>query len=230
MHVPDILLMPKISDPYTIHTSGENFPGKSKAPFERAIKDLDLHQYEAAILEFQDAVTAAPKFADGWHALGVAYANTGKLELAKDAFAKAVEASPKLLTAYVALTRTCLQLRDWQCAADNADRFIKLDLKRQYSEIYLHQAVARFQLKDLPGAEQSANEMIRLDPPHRFPRAEYVLGRILEEKGDVEGAREHMMKYLSLETKAPDAEQVEAHMEALGKPEAAAINPELELL
>jgi hypothetical protein len=35
-----------------------------------------------------------------------------------------------------------------------------------------------------------------------------------------------MMKYISLEAKASDAKQVQAHREVSGKPEAAAINPE----
>jgi hypothetical protein len=39
-----------------------------------------------------------------------------------------------------------------------------------------------------------------------------------------------MMKYLSPDAKASDAKQVQAHMEVSGKPEAAATNPDLELL
>jgi hypothetical protein len=108
---------------------------------------------------------------------------------------------------------------------------LKVDTKHNYPEIYMHQAVARFELKDVAGAEQSANELIRIDPKSKYPRIEYVLGRILEAKGDLEGARAHMMKYLSLDAVAKDAEQVQAHMLALGKPEAAQTGPpNLELL
>ena len=80
-------------------------------------------------------------------------------------------------------------------------------------------------------AEQSANEMIRLDPKSKYPRIEYVLGRILEAKGDINGAREHMMKYLSLDAVSTDTEQVQAYMLALGKPDAGKVDPpDLELL
>jgi Tfp pilus assembly protein PilF len=226
-----MVISPAVADPYTIHTSGENFPGKSKAPFMKAMKALDAHNMPEAIKDLQAALDAAPKFSDGWHALGVVYDKSGHKAEAKDAYTKAIDADPKMLQSYVALARVCLVLKDWQCAADTSGRMKKVDTKHDYPEIYLHEAVARFGLKDLAGAEQSANEMIRLDPKSKFPRIEYVLGRILEAKGDINGAREHMMKYLSLDAVSKDAEQVQAHMLALGKPEAAKVNPpDLELL
>lgn len=230
IHVPDIILNPAVPDPYTIRMNGDDFPGKAKRPFNKAMDAVDAHNTAEAIKDLQESVAIAPKFSEGWHALGVVYDKSGNTRAAKDAYEKAIEANPKLLPAYVTLARACLKLKDWQCAADTSDRMVKEDNKHLYPEIYLHQAVARFELKDLAGAEQSADEMIKLDPKHKYPRIEYVLGRILEEKGDINGAREHMMKYLDLEATSPDAEQVQAHMLALGKPAAAQINPDLEVL
>ncbi|HEY2842964.1 MAG TPA: VWA domain-containing protein, partial [Bryobacteraceae bacterium] len=46
----------------------------------------------------------------------------------------------------------------------------------------------------------------------------YVLGVILEAKGDYAGAREHMAQYLALDLKPADAEQIRARMDNLGKP------------
>jgi Tfp pilus assembly protein PilF len=225
VNVPDIVMSTAVPDPYTIHTSGDNFPGKSKGPFLKAMKALDDHNMPEAIKNLQEAVNAAPKFSDGWHALGVVYDKSGHKQEAKDAYTKAVETDPKALQSYVALARICLQMKDWQCASDNSERLMKIDTKHVYPEIYMHQAVARFELKDLAGAEQSANEMIRLDPKSKYPRIQYVLGRILEAKGDINGAREHMMKYLSLDAVSKDAEPVQAHMLALGKPQAEQVSP-----
>jgi hypothetical protein len=85
-------------------------------------------------------------------------------------------------------------------------------------------------LKDLNGAEMSIQEAIRLDAGHKKPREEYVLGRILEAKGDVNGAREHMKKYLELEPAPLDVDRVKTHLENLGKPEAGVVDPSLEVL
>jgi hypothetical protein len=76
----------------------------------------------------------------------------------------------------------------------------------------------------------SIQEAIRLDPGHKRPREEYVLGRILEAKGDLDGARQHMTKYLELEQAPLDVQQVKAHLSSLGKPEASAVDPQLEVL
>lgn len=230
VHVADIMLMPKVPDPYTIHVSGDNYPAKAKAPFEKAMRGIDTGNYEDAVINLKVAVATAPKFGEGWHALGVVYSNTGRPELAQDAFQKAIDANPKLLTAYVTLTRTCLLLKQWQCAADTSARLIRADLKHIYPEIYLHQAVAFFYQKKLDAAEQSANEFLHYDGAKRMPRVEYVIGRILEAKGDLDGARTHIARYLTLEPMALDHELMEGRLQLIGKPEAADINVDLELL
>ena len=56
------------------------------------------------------------------------------------------------------------------------------------------------------------------------------MGRVLEAKGDINGARDHMKTYLELQPTATDAENVQTHMLALGKPEKEATEPELEPL
>ena len=105
---------------------------------------------------------------------------------------------------------------------------LKADPKHTYPEIYLHRAVAGYQLKDLAGAEQNIQEALRLDPRHKRPRGEYVLGRILEAKGDMNGAREHIAKYLELDPGAPDVDIVRSHLEGIGKPDQ--LEPDLEPL
>jgi len=86
--------------------------------------------------------------------------------------------------------------------------------------------VARYQLKDLDGAAASAQEAVKL----RIPRAEYVLGRTLEAKGDAAGAREHISKYLEEDKNAPDAATIRTHLENIGKPGAQGVEPDLERL
>jgi Tfp pilus assembly protein PilF len=228
--LPPLVLTGASADPYAIRVSGDSIAGRAKGPFDKAMKALDAHKFDEAISQLQTAVATAPKFAEGWHALGVVEDRTGKFAAARDAYTHAVEADPKFLSAYVTLARVCIRTKDWQCVLGAADSLIKVDAKRTYPEIYLHKAVAQYGLKDLAGAEESAQEAIRLDPKHTKPREEYVLGRILEAKGDLKAAREHMSRYLELEATAPDAELVQGHMLGLGKPGNAGVEPELEPL
>jgi Flp pilus assembly protein TadD len=230
LRVAPLVISTVTADPYTIHLAGDEIPRHAKGPFEKALKAIDARDYDEAIRDLQASVAAAPKFADGWHALGVVYDTKDMTAQARDAYAHAIEAAPKQLPSYVTLARLCIKTKDWQCALENSDRLIKLDTKHLYPEIYVHRAVAEYELKDLPAAEESVQEAIRLDTRHKYPRAEYVLGRILEEKGDIDGARAHIQKYLELEPTAKDAEAVQSHMLGLGKPNKAGTEPELEPL
>ena len=146
---------------------------------------------------------------------------------ARAAFEHAIEADPKLLPAYVMLARLCIKTKDWEGAEKAAAALMKADPKHPYPEIYLHLAVARYGLKDLSGAEKRARSPA-IRSTHQRPRAEYVLGRILEAKGDTTGAKEHMAKYLQLDPAPSDVDQVKQHIAGIGKSTAAAIDPELE--
>jgi Tfp pilus assembly protein PilF len=230
VRVPPLVLTGASADPYNLHFSGDNMPGRAKGPIDKAMKAIDAHNYDETFRQMQAAVAAAPKFAEAWQGLGVVAEKVHKPADARDAYTHAIEADPKLLPPYVTLTRLCLKTKDWQCALNTADSLIKMDTKRVYPEIYLHRAVAQYELKDLAAAEQSAEEFIRQDAKNKKPRAQYILGRILEAKGDLNGAREHMSKYLELAPGDPDAEMVQGHMLSLGKTDKPATEPELEPL
>jgi Flp pilus assembly protein TadD len=225
-----LVLTGQTADPYVIISTSSGVPSRAGSSWKAAMKALDNGNIPEAATQMQAAVTAAPKFAIGWHALGVAQERMEKLTEARDAYQHAIQADPKMFAAYVTLARLCLKTKDWQGAATAADELIKADKKKNFTEIYLHQAVARYELKDLDGAAASAEEAIRLDSENRLPRAEYVLGRILEAKGDTAGAREHISKYLAMDKNAPDAELIRTHLENIGKPGAAGADPELEVL
>ncbi len=219
-----LILTGHVADPYSIITSESDIPSKVQKRWNAAMKALDTKDLPEAAAQFQEIVAATPKFAIAWHALGVVQDYSQKFTEARDAYEHAIQADPKMFAAYVTLARVSLRIKDWAGAAKAADDLIKVDKKKTFAEIYLHQAVARYELKDLDGAAMSAEEAIQL----KIPRAEYVLGRILEAKGDAAGAREHMSKYLEEDKKASDADAIRMHIQNIGKPDPA--EPELELL
>ena len=214
------------SDPYSIISNDSSIPSKAGGPWKAAMKALDTSNFPEAATQMQAAVAAAPKFAIGWHALGVVQERLDKMADARTAYEHAIEADSKMFLAYLTLARLCLKTKDWQCAAKTSDALIKVDSKKTIPEAYLHLAVARYGLKDLDGASASAQEAVQ----RKILRAEYVLGRILEAKGDAAGAREHMTKYLDMDKKAPDAELIRSHLQNVGKADAGGAEPELEVL
>lgn len=226
--LPPLILYPTAPNPMSIVASENGVPGKSLGPWKAAIKAIDAGNYAEAVTQLQTAVASSPKFAQGWHTLAIVYSTTQKPKEAKDAWEHAIEADPKMLQAPVALARLCVRIKDWECTTKATDAALKLDTKKTYPEIYIHQAVARYAAKDLAGAQSAAEEAIKLDQVHK--RSEYILGRILEAKGDIAGAKEHMTKYVQLDPNAADIELVKKHLDLLGKPEAAGVEPELEFV
>lgn len=226
-----IVLSSLTADPYAILLSESRYPPRGGRQLKAAMKALDGRDYAEATRQFQAAMELAPKFGPGWHALGVLLERDNRQQEAKQAYQHGIEVEPKLLTPYVTLTRLCVKTKDWECAVKTADALIKVDSKHQYPDIHLHLAVALYGLKDLDRALASVQEAVRLDPNHMRPREEYVYGRILEAKGDIAGAREHMSKYLELDKHVPDSDLIKQHMQNMGKAGASAgQDPELEYL
>ena len=192
------------------------------------MKAIDGGDLAAATTQLQNAVSAVPKFAIGWNALGLVYGTQSMAKESRDAFEHAIAADPKALPPYVNLARICVKLHDWDCVAKSVDGWLKVDVKHLYSEMYLHQAVARLELKDFDGADASLQLAQRMYQGRKAARTEYVMGRLLLAKGDVNGAREHIAKYLTLDPNVADVEQIQTELKNLDKPESAA-EPELEL-
>jgi Flp pilus assembly protein TadD len=226
--LPPLLLSIR-SDPRVINSTDTDVPGAAHAAWKLAMKAVESGNTAEVAKQLRLAVAAAPKFARGWHTLGIAYENDEMVAEAKDAYLRATDADPRMLVSWVTLSRIDVLAKDWQGAARAADTALKLDSKHVYPEVYLHQAVARFEMNDLPGAESSANEALRRDPKERKFRGEFVLGRILAAKGDAAGARTHISKYLALNPTPPDIELIKGYLDAIGKPEADALKPDLEL-
>jgi Flp pilus assembly protein TadD len=230
LELPPIVVSASVADPYAIIIES-SIPGRAKKDWDEAIKALDNGpDFAEAARHLEAAVTASPKFAPGWHALGIVDERLKKQPDAKTAYEHALASDPKLLPPYVALLRVCIKLKDWDGAEKAAAALMKADPKHTYPEVYLHEAVAQYGLKDYNGAEESVQEAIRLDAGHKRPRAEYVLGRILEAKGDIKGAKEHMATYLKLAPAPQDVDLVKGHIDLIGRPGGADVDPELEPL
>jgi Flp pilus assembly protein TadD len=226
--LPPMILTRSAGDPRVVKNTDEDVPTKAHAEWKAAMKAGDANNFAEMAVHLRGVVAAEPKFSKGWHTLGIAYELLQKPADARDAYMHATQADPKSLVSWVTLSRMDVVTKDWPGAQTAALTAIKLDPKQNYSEVYLHLAVARYELKDLAGAETSAKEAIARGGKANS-RAEFVLGRILDAKGDSAGAHEHVAKFLAENPNSPDAELLKAYLDVIGKPESSALNPDLEL-
>lgn len=226
--LPPLVLSKTGGDPRVVKNGDEDVPPAAHSAWVAAIKADNAGNYPEFAVQLTKVVAAAPKFARGWHTLGIAYEALQMTNEARDAYQHAIQADPKMVVSYVTLSRMDVLAKDWQGAETAAQGAIRLDPKKTFPEVYLHQAVARYELKDYAGAEASVKEALGL-AGKETSRAEFVLGRILDAKGDSAGARQHIAKFLAENPKTPDADLIKGYMDVIGKSEAAGVNPDLEL-
>jgi len=225
--LPTIVIAPIGSDP-TLAVPVESVPHRAQQAWDAGLKALQQNQLYEAERQLSAAVEAAPKFAPAWSALAIAFAGEQKSAEARQAFEKAIALDPKDPLPYFRLTRLYMDDKDWQSAAKAADDLMRVDTRHRYLNVLVDNAIIRFHLNDLDRAEESVKAAIRLDKGRRFPRAEYVLGMILEARKDFASAGEHMHRYLELDPKAPDQAAVLTRLQNLGKPESSPVTAELD--
>ncbi len=196
-------------------------PSAGRKLWEMALRSVTAKNWAGAESALGSVVAAAPNFAPGWAALGGVSEILEKLPEARHALERALELEPKRLPLYQALARVEIGLKDWEGAARTSDALTQMDGEHRYLDAYLDSAVAHYQQKDYDGALQRLNTLIQLDKRHELPRAEYVLGAVLEATKDLDAAAAHMNKYLTQYPRASDAAAVRERLANLGKhPEA----------
>jgi len=77
-----------------------------------------------------------------------------------------------------------------------------------YPSAYFLNGAAHYNLKEIPEAEKSALKAVQVDKEHNLPRAELLLGSILQIKGDEAGAAQHLRAYLTLQPNSPEAPKI----------------------
>lgn len=180
-----------------------------------ALKALSAKNWGEAERLLRITLHAAPDFAQAWNSLGAVCQYQQKTEDAVDAYRHAMKLDPYLYTAYLNLTRIELGSGHWPDASKDAQALIKADTSHGYLEAYLDDAIARFEMHDLEGAEAALNTALPLDKKHELPKIEYFLGAVLGAKGDRDGGAQHLRRYLELAPKGNDAAAVKTYLDDL---------------
>ncbi|MDE3195371.1 MAG: tetratricopeptide repeat protein [Acidobacteriota bacterium] len=191
-------------------------PKDAKKAYDHGLQALAKSKKDEALKDFEKATSLYPKFADAWVNLGKLLLEQQKTAEARTALVKAIECDPKLVTPYLELGALSASEAKWQESRDYLDRGLKLD-PVDFPQAWYTDAVANYNLKRYDAAEKSAREAVRLDPRHLNPRADYLLGLILAEKQDYEGAEQQLQAYLQLAPNAPDLASVRDQLGQLEK-------------
>lgn len=189
-------------------------PREARRAYERALQDLRNSKPAEAGKGFRKAVDLYPSYAAAWYELGRLQQQNEDTVQARQSFANAMAADAKFISPYLKVAELAARAQNWTELADTTSKLLKLDAV-DYPMAYFYNATANLILGQLDEAEKSARAGERLDTPHRYPRLEQVLAKILARKKDYAGALEHLRRYLALAPDAGDAAGLRRELAAL---------------
>ncbi len=198
-------------------------PKDAKKAFDKGRQAARKKKWEEARAQLEKAVALYPKYASAWYELGTVYEQNQQPAEARKAYEQSLAADAKFVNPYLRLALLAAAERKWQEVADTTERILKLN-PVDFPNAFFFNAVANYNMQKMDAAERSAREAVKLDTEHRIPRAHHLLGLILADKRDLNGARQYMSNYLKFAPEAPDAEAVRQGLAKIDQ-ELAAQNP-----
>lgn len=191
-------------------------PSAARKAFEKGLDALGKGKTADAEKDFEKAASIYPQYAEAWLDLGKLRLQEKAEDAAEEAFQKALQADNNVVEAQVYLGMLAVEKKQWPDAAKYLDAALKLD-PVHFPEAWFNDAVAGYNLRNFGDAERNVREALKLDPQHRNPQANYLLGLILAAGKDYGGAAEQLRTYLKLAPDAPDAAKVKTQLDEIEK-------------
>jgi predicted Zn-dependent protease len=174
-------------------------PPEARKAFERAEKEWTGKRPDAAKAgrELEKAIAAYGDFAAAWEMLGRVKLAQKDAAGARAAFEKAAAADPQFVPPVLALALMAVEQQQMPEAVRRAGDAIKL--MPSLAEAHYYTARAKMALGEMEGAESSVRAVLGSPEAARYPRTRFMMGNILAQKGDLQGAAEEFRLYLEAE-------------------------------
>lgn len=198
----------------TVSATALAAPANARKAYEKGLDALEERKWQAAAEEFAKAVAAYPNFASAWYQLGLLRQQGHDDSGAMDAWKRAIESDPQLVTPYEKLTLLAGSQRDWAASEAYSRAWIHLD-PEEFPGAYLLNAIANSKLNRTAAAEAAAREGLRIDKGHGVPKLSFVLAMILMGKHENVEAVQRFREYLALAPEAKDAASVRQQVSQL---------------
>ncbi len=186
-------------------------PEKAKNEYQKALESYDQKKYADVEKHLAKAVSIYPQYATAWELRGREQMHQQQDAEAIKSFQASIAADEKFVAPYVKLAVLMSIKNDWQEVLRLSDRAIRLD-PQSYPEAWLLNGAAHYNLKQYPEAERAAVKAIALDKDHRFPRAELLMGSLLQVQGNTAGAVEHLRNFVKQEPQAAETPQINSYL------------------
>jgi tetratricopeptide (TPR) repeat protein len=203
---------PNSSKPGVLNAALANVPPAAVEFYNHGLESIRVGDGEKAIEQLKHAVALYPGFGLAFNELGVQYLKRGQLDKAADALAMAVKLTPD---AYEPSLNYGIALLN-QMKFTQAEQHLRAALKKNDTAFapHLYLGITLVNLKSYQEAETELQRAVTLGGD-RAARAHYFLGGIYWRARDYPRAVNELERYLHLEPKATNAEQIRATIKDL---------------
>jgi tetratricopeptide (TPR) repeat protein len=199
-----------------VSASSLNIPPAARKEYEQGVRALNGGAWADARQHLEQAVAIYPDYAQAYSDLGEAWERQADAPQAKASYEKALAISPKYLKPYAQLAKLAIDESRFDDAVAITEQAMRMN-PVDFPSIYYYNAQAHFERREFDVAEQSARRAVELDTDRQVPRSLYLLGLILEQKGDRKGAIDQWRTYVGLSPKPADAAEVKRRISVLRK-------------
>jgi len=152
---------------------------------------MNQQLFEKGLKEFQQALSADPKFTIARVNEGVAYLNLQKVDEAKVSLEEALKQDPKNPNAWYSLGLLAKNTGDAQAAIEAFKHVIEIDPND--ADTWYFVGTAYVQAKQFPQAIDAFEHALKINPLHAS--AEFGLSRAYQQSSDTDHAREHLKRF-----------------------------------
>ncbi len=200
----------------TISATSAAAPEQARKALEKGYEEEKKEKWDAAQESFQKAVDAYPQYAVAWFELGRINLLKGDVAGAKRSFNKSMEVDSYYVNPYLGLAQIAAQEQKWQDMADLTAKVLALN-PINFPNAWFFNGYANYNMGKLADAEKSAREGLKIDPEHRFPKLEYLLGMALLEEKDYAGAGQHLQVFLHAVSNPRDVAEAKKQLEEVAR-------------
>jgi tetratricopeptide (TPR) repeat protein len=194
----------------SISLNSAKAPDNAKKELDKARTDFSKKNYSDAEKHLAKAVEMYPQYASAWELRGREQRLQKQDAEAEKSFLAAINGDEKYIPPYIQLTGLYAGRANWSEVLRLTSKVIELD-PLNYPDAYFLNALGHYNLKQLPEAERSAQKAVEIDKEHRFPRAELLLGKILQVRGNDASAVAHLRTYIRLEPSSPEVPGIQEY-------------------
>ena len=187
---------------------------QARAAYDRGVKHMDAREIAAAFNAFREAVLLDDGVAHYHDALGVAFLQLQRPDLALPRFERALALDPNFGNALFHVGLTLTEMRRWADAADTLKRAVAMPMLPVPQLAWQALAVALLNLGQLNEAEGALRFAINLDP--EMSSAHYNLGLVLVAANRKDEARTAFRRARQLAPESAFGQAAAERLKALG--------------